>query len=145
MLDNNGISILNKGKILALTNGIKAYNKEILGEEIYRLTATNTQLMNNKLNIKIAKTKLEADKVKLISEKNIFVVKREELRAELIKTIATFITSIQTSIIIVYDKLKAKRLPLVNETKETFQRFFIGTYYYYRFYNQSLFFDSNKI
>ncbi len=40
-LDNNGISILDKGKALALSSSIKAYSKEILGEEIYRFTVSN--------------------------------------------------------------------------------------------------------
>ena len=35
--------------------------------------------MNDKLDIKAIKTKFEADKTKLINEKNIFVIKRKEL------------------------------------------------------------------
>ncbi len=67
---------------------MEAYSKEALGEEIRRLTAANVQLVNDKLNIKVAKTKLEADKAKLINEKNIFVAKREELQAELAEAVA---------------------------------------------------------
>jgi len=91
--------------------------------------------MNDKLDIEAAKTRLEADKIRLINEKNIFVAKKEELRAELIKTAVALVTNIQTFVIIVYDKLKAKRLSLFDGTKEMLQRFFIGICYYYKFYN----------
>jgi len=93
-LDNNGISTSGKGKVSASSSGIKAYSKEALREEIYRLTTTNVQLVNDKLNIEAAKTKLEADKMKLINKKNIFVAKREELRVKLVETVITFTTSI---------------------------------------------------
>ncbi len=73
------MSTSGKSKTLASSSGIEAYNKETLGEEICRFIAINVQLANDKLNIKAVKTKLEADKVKLISEKNIFIVKKEEL------------------------------------------------------------------
>ncbi len=73
---------------------MKTYNKEVLEEEIYRFITTNVQLVNDKLDIKAAKTKLEIDKARLINEKNIFVAKKEELRVELIETVITFITNI---------------------------------------------------
>ena len=101
--------------------------------------------MNNKLNTEVAKTKLEADKTRLINKKNIFMTKREELRTELIETVTAFTTNTQTSINIVQNKLKAKRPPPFDKTKETLQRFLIKTYYYYKFYNQSLPFDLDKI
>ncbi len=91
--------------------------------------------MNDKLGIEATKTKLEADKVKLINEKNILVAKREKLRTELMETATALTTNIQIPITIVYDKLKAKRPPPFDRIKETFQRFFIGTCYYYKFYN----------
>ncbi len=144
-LDNNNIFTLGKGKTPASTNDIETYNKETLGKEIRKLITTNTQLMNDKLNTKAVKTKLEADKAKLINEKNILVVKREELQAELTETAAAPTTNAQILTIIVYNKLKAKRPPPFNETKETLQRFFIKTRYYHRFYNQNLPFDSDKI
>ncbi len=77
------------GSLYTAYNLIKA-----LGEEIYRFIAINIQLINDKLNVKAVKTKLEADKIRLINEKNIFVVKREELRVELTKAVVIFITSI---------------------------------------------------
>jgi len=89
-----------------------------LGEEIRRFTTTNVQLINNKLNTEAAKTKLEADKAKLINEKNIFVAKREKLQAELTEAAAALIISVQTPVIIVHDKLKAKRSPPFDKTKK---------------------------
>ncbi len=93
-LDNNGISILGKGKAPASSSDMEAYSKEILGEEIRRFIAANAQLVNDKLGIEAVKTKLEADKVRLISEKNIFVAKREELRVELTEAVAAPIISV---------------------------------------------------
>jgi len=37
----NGISTLGKGKVPVLSNGMEAYSKEVLGEEIRRLTVAN--------------------------------------------------------------------------------------------------------
>ncbi len=139
------MSTSSKGKTLTSSNSIKAYNKETLRKEIHRFTATNAQLTNDKLNIEAAKTKLKADKVKLINKKNIFIVKREELQTELTEAVTVFTINVQIPIIIVYDKLKAKRLPPFDGTKETLQGFFTETRYYYKFYNQNLSFDSNKI
>jgi len=93
-LDNNDISTLNKVKAPTSTNGIKAFNKEVLKEEIRRLIIINVQLMNNKLDVEAAKIKLKADKTKLISEKNIFVAKREELQVKLTETIVILIINI---------------------------------------------------
>ncbi len=67
------------------------------------------------------------------------------MQIELIKAVITFIINIQTFVIIIYNKFKVKRLLSFNKTKETFQRFFIKIRYYYRFYNQNLPFNSNKI
>ncbi len=50
--------------------------------------------MNDKLSAEAAKTKFEADKARLISEKNIFVAKREELRVELAEAAAVSTISI---------------------------------------------------
>ncbi len=99
---------------------MEAYSKEALGKEIRRLTATNIQLMNDNLNTEVAKTKLEADKAKLIYEKNILMVKKEELQAELVEAVTVPTTSIQVSVTIVYDKFKAKRLLLFDRIKEMF-------------------------
>jgi len=89
MLDNNSISNLGKGKTLASSNGIKAYSKEVLREEIRRLTITNVQLANDKLDIEAVKTRFEADKARLISKKNIFVAKKKKLQIELAVAIST--------------------------------------------------------
>ncbi len=40
-LDSTDISTLDKGKAPASTNGVEAYNKEILGDEIRRLIIVN--------------------------------------------------------------------------------------------------------
>ena len=43
-LDSTDMSTSNKGKALASTNGVEAYSKEALVDEIYRLNAANAQL-----------------------------------------------------------------------------------------------------
>ena len=102
-------------------------------EEIRRLTTTNAQLVNDKLRTEATNAKLEADRNKLINKKNIFVAKREELQTKLkatraIPAIAPATTNIGR------DKLKAKRPPLFDGTKENLQLFFTGTRYYQGFY-----------
>ncbi len=119
-LDNNDISTLGKAKAPTSTNGIKAFNKKILKEEICRFIITNIQLINDKLNAEAVKIKFEVNKAKLINEKNIFVAKKEELQVELTEAATASTTSIQVSIIIVYDKLKAKKSLLFDKTKEIF-------------------------
>ena len=71
--------ILSKGKVSAFTSGVEAYNKEILNDEIYRLTATNVQLMIDKMEAEKVKVNLEADRAQLFGEKNSLIVKKEEL------------------------------------------------------------------
>ncbi len=124
---------------------METYSKEALGEEIRKFTAANVQLVNDKLNIEAAKTKLETDKIRLINKKNILIAKREELRAELTEAIVALITNVQTPVIIVRDKLKVKRLLPFDKIKKMFQRFFTGTRYYHGFYNQNLSFDLDKV
>ena len=70
---------ISKGKGPASTNGVEAYSKEQLAEEIRRLTTANAQLVNDKLGTEATNAKLEADRNRLINEKNILVAKREEL------------------------------------------------------------------
>ncbi len=82
-MDNINISTSGKGKTLALTNGIKAYNKEAFENEIHKLTQTNAQLTQNKQNSDTTKAAIEADKNRLISKKNALILKREELRKEI--------------------------------------------------------------
>ncbi len=124
----------------ASTNGIKAYNKETLNDEIRRLTTANIQLMTDKMETEKAKVNLEVDRVQLFGEKNSLVVKRKEFRAEIVA-----LNAAGPSNILVYkhqdlflkptqDKLKAERLSPFDDIKENFQRFFIGIRYYQEFY-----------
>ncbi len=78
------MSTLGKGKVSVSTSDIEAYNKEILGDEICRLIAANVQLTADKMEIEKARINLEVDRTRLFDEKNSLVVKREELRAEII-------------------------------------------------------------
>ncbi len=72
------MSILNKGKALIFTSGIKAYNKETLNDEIRKLITANVQLITNKIKIEKAKVNLKVDKMRLFNEKNSLVAKREK-------------------------------------------------------------------
>ncbi len=83
-MDSTDISTSGKGKTPTSTNGIEAYNKETLDDEIRKLTITNAQLMTNKIKTKKAKVNLETNKIRLFNKKNSLVVKREELRAEIV-------------------------------------------------------------
>ena len=115
-----------------------------MAEEIRRLTTVNAQLANDKLRIEATNAKLEADRNRLINEKNILVAKREELRTELEATKAMpAVAPITTNT--GRDKLKAKRPPLFDGAKENLQLFFTGMRYYQEFYQQSLPFDSDKV
>ncbi len=77
------MSISGKGKAPVSTNGVETYNKEVLGDEIRRLTATNVQLMADKIETEKARINLEVDKIQLFDEKNSLVAKKEELRTEI--------------------------------------------------------------
>jgi hypothetical protein len=133
-----------KGKGPASTSGVEAYSKEQLAEEICKLTIANAQLVNDKLGAEATNTKLEADRNKLINEKNILVAKREELRTELEATRA--IPAVAPTIANTgRDKLKAKRPLPFDGAKENLQLFLIGTRYYQGFYWQSLPFDFDKV
>jgi len=83
-LDNTDISTSSKGKAPTSTNGVKAYNKKVLDDKIRRLITANVQLIANKTEIEKVKVNLEADKVRLLSEKNFLVAKRKELRTEIV-------------------------------------------------------------
>ncbi len=82
-LNSTDIFTLGKGKALASTNGVEAYSKETLGDEIRRLTTANAQLMTDKMKIEKARVNLEADRTRLLDEKNSLIAKKEELRAEI--------------------------------------------------------------
>ncbi len=75
---------LSKGKAPVCTNGIEAYSKEVLDDEIRRLIITNVQLMIDKIETEKARVNLEANRARLFDKKNFLVVKREKLRAEII-------------------------------------------------------------
>jgi len=82
-LDSTDISTSGKGKTPVSTNGVEAYNKEALDDEIRRLIAINVQLIANKIKTEKAKVNLEADKIRLFDEKNFLVAKKEEFRTEI--------------------------------------------------------------
>ena len=83
-MDSTDISILGKGKISASINGIEFYIKEQLVIEIQRLSVVNTQLVADKMETEKIKVNLEVDKVRLFSEKNSLIAKKEELRTEIV-------------------------------------------------------------
>ena len=78
------MSISSKGKTPVSTSSVKAYSKEALGDEICRLIVVNVQLVADKMEIEKAKVNLEADRIRLFDKKNSLVVKREELRVEIV-------------------------------------------------------------
>ncbi len=95
-----------------------------------------------------AKVNLEADKARLLGEKNSLVAKREELQAEIVALNITNVPIRGHQDLLLrptQDKLKAKRPPPFDSLKENLQRFFIGTRYYQGFYQQSLPLDSDKV
>ncbi len=83
-MDSTNISISGKGKAPISTSGIEAYSKEVLGNEIRKLTITNVQLVIDKMKTEKVRVNLEADRTQLLSEKNSLVVKKKELRAEIV-------------------------------------------------------------
>ena len=78
------MSTSSKGKTLVSTNGVKTYTKEQLAAKIQRFITVNVQLVTDKIKTERTKINLEADRVQLLGEKNSLVVKREELRAEIV-------------------------------------------------------------
>ncbi len=83
------MSTSNKGKTPISTNGIEAYSKEILGDEIRRLITANVQLITDKIKTEKTRVNLETDRARLFGEKNSLIIKREELRAEIVALNAT--------------------------------------------------------
>jgi len=150
-LDNTDISTLSKGKTPVSTNGIETYSKKTLNNEIRKLIIANVQLITDKMKIEKVRVNLEANRVQLFGEKNFLVVKREELRAEIITLNAAGFSNVpirryQNPLLRpTRDKLKVKRPVSFDNIKKNFQRFFTKTRYYQRFYQQNLPFDSNKI
>ena len=125
-LNNTDISTLNKDKASASINSVEAYNKEILSDEIYKLIATNVQLMINKIKTEKARVNLEADRTRLFDEKNSLVVKREKLRTEIavLNTAGPLNVPVYKHqdpfLRLIQDKLKAKRLTLFDGIKKNF-------------------------
>ncbi len=123
-LDNTDISTSSKGKTPASTNGVEAYTKEQLTTKIQRLTIANIQLMTDKIKTEKTKVNLEADRARLLEEKNFLVIKREELRVEIAAMNAAGssnapVRSQQDLFLgLARDKLKAKRPSLFNGLKK---------------------------
>ena len=78
------MSTSSKGKTPISTNDVETYSKETLGDEIRRLIAANAQLVADKIETEKVKVNLETDRMQLLSKKNSLVVKKEELRIEII-------------------------------------------------------------
>jgi len=139
-LDNTDISISSKNKASISTSGVEVYSKETLGDKIRRLTIANAQLMANKIETKKAKVNLEVDRARLFDEKNSLIAKKEKLQTEIaVLNIAGLsnvpIYGYQNPFLRpIRDKFKVKRSSSFDNLKENFQRFFIGTRYYQRFY-----------
>ncbi len=93
-LDNTDMFTLGKGKAPVSTNGVEAYSKEALGDEIRRLTIVNVQLMTDKMETEEIRVNLEADRMWLFDEKNSLVVKKEKLRAEIVVLNVTGLSNI---------------------------------------------------
>ena len=105
------------------TNGVEAYNKEILSDEIRRLTTANVQLMTDKMETEKIKVNLKTDKVRLFNEKNFLVIKREELRAEIavLNTVNALIRNHQDPFLgPIRDKFKVKRPSFFDGLKKNF-------------------------
>ncbi len=120
------MSILSKVKTPVSTSGVEAYNKEALGNEIRRLTAVNIQLVVDKMETEKVKVNLEADKVRLLGEKNSLVAKREELRVEITILNAAgssnvLVCGYQDPLLkLIRDKFKVKRPLSFDSLKENF-------------------------
>ncbi len=92
--------------------------------------------MSDKMETERTKVNLEADRMRLLDEKNFLVVKKEEFWTE----IAILNTAGPSNILIrsyqdpflkpTQDKLKTKRPPPFNNLKENLQKFFTKTRYY---------------
>src|SRR6266699_3083830 len=104
--------------------------------------------MIDKIKTKKTRVNLKADKTQLFDEKNFLVVKREELRTEIVtlNIVNVLVRRYQDPLLRpTRDKFKAKRSLSFDGLKKNFQRFFIRARYYQGFYQQSLSFDSDKI
>ena len=130
-MNNTDISTSNKDKTPASINNIKTFTKEQLAIEIQRLSTINIQFINNKIKTEKIKANLKANKMQLFNKKNSLIVKRKELRAEIV-----VLNVVKSFNIPIYgyqdlllnqgrDKFKAKGLFSFDNIKKNFQRFFI--------------------
>ncbi len=78
------MSTSGKGKVPISMNGVETYSKKALDNKICRLTAINAQLITNKIKIEKVRVNLKADRVRLFDKKNSLVVKKKELRTEIV-------------------------------------------------------------
>jgi len=83
-LNNIDISTSGKDKTSVFMSSVEVYNKEILDDEIRRLITVNVQLVIDKIETEKVKVNLEADRIRLFGEKNSLIVKKKELRAEIV-------------------------------------------------------------
>ncbi|SRR6266566_1634012 len=96
--------------------------------------------MVDKIEIEKAKVNLEVDKTRLFNKKNFLVIKRKELRTKIavlniIRFINILICRYQNLFLrLIQDKFKVKRPLPFDNLKKNFQKFFIKTRYYQRFY-----------
>jgi len=77
------MSTSGKSKTSVSTSDVEVYTKEQLAVEIQRFTTANVQLVTDKMETERTKINLEADRVRLLKEKNSLVAKREEFWAEI--------------------------------------------------------------
>ena len=83
-MDSTVISTSSKSKTPAFTNGVETYNKKTLGAKIHRLTTANVQLIVDKMETEKAKVNLETNRMRLFNKKNSLVIKKKELRTEIV-------------------------------------------------------------
>ncbi len=83
-LDNTDISTSDKDKTPVSTNGVEAYNKEILNDKICKLIIVNVQLMIDKIKTEKTRINLKANKTRLLNKKNFLIAKKKEFWTEII-------------------------------------------------------------
>ncbi len=96
--------------------------------------------MVNKTETEKIKINLETNRTRLFGKKNSLIIKKEELRAEIVVLNATgssniLIRNYQDPFLKpIQNKLKAKRPLFFDDLKENLQKIFIRIRYYQRFY-----------
>ena len=123
-MDSTDISTSGKGKAPVSTNGVEAYSKKVLGNEIRRLTTANAQLVTDKMETEKARVNLEADRIRLFGEKNSLVAKKKELRIKIATLNAVGFSNVPIRgyqnlfLRLTRDKFKVKRLLSFDGLKE---------------------------